>query len=136
MLKNSGFDFEKHKNTGIPLQLFSEYLITSGICFNQDIHWVTFHGAIDFGYVLKALIGQDLPPDETSFLEMLNIFFVNYYDIKEIKRDIEFLSGGLSKIAKELDIERIGTTHQSGSDSIVTSRVFFKLKGMLFKCWS
>ena len=66
----------------------------------------------------------------------MNSFFVNYYDIKEIKRDIEFLSGGLSKIAKELDIERIGTTHQSGSDSIVTSRVFFKLKNMIFKCWN
>ena len=41
----------------------------------------------------------------------MNNFFSNYYDIKEIKRDIDFLTGGLSKIAKELDVERIGTMH-------------------------
>jgi len=36
---------------------------------------------------------------------------VNYFDIKEIKRDIDHLYGGLNKVAKELAIDRIGTTH-------------------------
>ena len=91
--------------------MFGEYLITSGLCLNPNNHWITFHGGVDFGYLLRVLIGIDLPHTETLFLEMLNIYFYNYYDIKEMKRDIEILTGGLSKVAKELDVERIGTMH-------------------------
>lgn len=38
--------------------------MTSGLCINPDIHWITFHGGVDFGYMLKVLIGQELPSDE------------------------------------------------------------------------
>jgi CCR4-NOT transcription complex subunit 7/8 len=67
LLKRSGFDFEKHKAKGIPHGLFGEYLITSGLCLNPEVHWITFHGGVDFGYILKVLIGTDLPNDEQSF---------------------------------------------------------------------
>jgi CCR4-NOT transcription complex subunit 7/8 len=86
-------------------------MITSGVILNPNNHWITFHGGIDFGYILRAFVGCDLPTDEDSFFDMMNIYFYNYYDIKVIKKDIEYLSGGLSKIAKELDVERIGTLH-------------------------
>ena len=111
LLKRSGFDFDKHKSKGIPHSLFAEYLMTTGLCLNSNIHWVTFHGGVDFGYMLRVLIGKELPSDQDSFFELMNCYFQNYYDIKEIKRDIEYLTGGLSKVAKELDVERIGTMH-------------------------
>lgn len=57
LLKRSGFDFEKHKVKGIPHNLFGEYLITSGICLNPEVHWITFHGGVDFGYILKVILG-------------------------------------------------------------------------------
>ena len=100
------------------------------------MHWITFHGGVDFGYMLRAIMGQDLPSDEASFFEMMNVYFCNYYDIKEIKRDVDYLTGGLSKVAKELDVDRIGTMHQAGSDSLVTCRVFFKLKELFKKWWN
>lgn len=111
LLKRSGFDFDKHKTKGIPHEKFAEYLITSGVFLNPEVHWITFHGGVDFGYLLKVVLGTELPNDETNFFELMNIYFCNFYDIKEIKRDIDYLNGGLSKIAKELDIERIGTMH-------------------------
>ena len=111
LLKRSGFDFEKHKLKGIPQALFAEYLITSGMCVNPNLHWITFHGGVDFGYMLRTLLGHELPRDETSYFDNMQIYFCNFYDIKEIKRDIDYLCGGLSKIAKELDVERIGTMH-------------------------
>ncbi len=111
LLKRSGFDFDKHKSKGIPPQILGEYLMTSGICFNPSLHWITFHGGVDFGYMLKAIMGSDMPNEEASFFELMNQTFCNFYDIKEMKRDIDFLTGGLSKIAKELDIERVGTMH-------------------------
>jgi len=91
--------------------MFAEYLITSGVCLNPNIHWITFHGGVDFGYMLRVLLGHELPLDEATFFEYMNEYFYNYYDIKEIKRDFEYLTGGLSRIAKELDVERIGTMH-------------------------
>lgn len=111
LLKRSGFDFDKHKIKGIPHQIFAEYLMTSGICINPNLHWITFHGGADFGYMLRTMLGSQIPMDESSFFSLLGVYFCNYYDIKEIKRDIEYLTGGLSKIAKELDVERIGTMH-------------------------
>jgi hypothetical protein len=38
------------------------------------------------------------------------MYFFNYYDCKEIKREID-VQGGLVKLAKELDVDRIGTMH-------------------------
>ena len=103
--------------------------MTTGLCLNPEVHWITFHGGVDFGYLLKCLQGTSLPSDEASFFKVMDAFFCNYYDLKEIKRDISHLAlGGLSKLAKDLDIERIGTVHQAGSDSLVTCQVFFKLK--------
>lgn len=129
-------DFEKHKAKGIPQALFAEYLITSGICLNPNIYWVTFHGGIDFAYMLRVLLGHDLPDEENGFFELMNNYFCNYFDIKEVKREIEYLSGGLNKVAKELAVDRVGTMHQAGSDSIVTRGVYFKLKELYKKWWS
>lgn len=135
LLHRSGFDFDKHKSRGIPHDKLGEYLTTSGLCMNPNVNWITFHGGIDFGYILKMLMGGEMPLEEAGFFEMMNAYFCNYFDIKEIKRDMTYLTGGLSKIAKELDIDRIGTMHQAGSDSLVTSRVFFKLKDIYRKNW-
>ena len=86
---------------------------------------------MDFGYLMRVLSGADLPATETKFFELLSIYFVNFYDVKEMKRELLFLAGGLSKVAKELNVQRLGTMHQAGSDSIVTSGVFFTLQRLL-----
>lgn len=115
--------------------MFAEYIMTSGLCLNPEIKWVTFNGAVDFAYLLRSLLGSELPNDEISFLDHLDSFFGDYYDIKEMKREIEFLNGGLNKVSKELGIDRIGTTHQAGSDSLVTCGVFFSMVQTLGKFW-
>lgn len=83
----------------------------SGLCLNPELKWVTFNGAVDFAYLLRALLGSELPNTEASFLDHMDLYFGDFYDIKEMKREIEFLNGGLNKVAKELGIDRIGTTH-------------------------
>lgn len=44
----------------------------------------------------------------------------------------EPLKGGLNKLAEDLDIERVGPMHQAGSDSLLTSATFFKLRKVYF----
>lgn len=91
LLRTSGFNFEKHKTDGIPHNLLAEYLITSGLCMNRNNHWITFHGGVDFGYLLRQLMGQNLPTNQNEFSEALRVFFGSTYDCKELKREIDFL---------------------------------------------
>lgn len=137
LLKRSGFDFHVHRTRGIPHRIFAEHFMISGLCLNPSINWITFHGSVDFGYLLKSLIGYaPLPQDESAFFDLMKTYLVNYFDVKEIKRDFIHLnqSGGLAKLAKDLEVERIGTIHQAGSDSLITLQVFFKIKE-LHKKW-
>ena len=127
MLYNSGIDFSLMKNKGIPHSLFAEYLLISGLVLNEKITWICFNGSSDFAYLLKYLINDILPDEEKNFLEMVNLYFPNIYDIKYLINDNEAYKGGLNKLAKELQVERIGQIHQAGSDSQVTSEVFFRL---------
>ena len=127
MLFNSGIDFNLMKNKGIRHSLFAEYLITSGLVLNDKITWICFNGSSDFAYLLKYLLNEPLPKDEKDFIDLINLYFPNLYDIKYLVNDSEIYKGGLNKLAKELDVERSGEIHQAGSDSQVTSDVFFRL---------
>ena len=127
MLFNSGLDFNLMKNKGIPHSLFAEYLITSGLVLNEKITWICFNGSSDFAYLLKYLTNDFLPEDEKEFIDLINLYFPNIYDIKYLVNDNEIYKGGLNRLAKELDVERSGEIHQAGSDSQVTSDVFFRL---------
>ena len=127
MLYNSGIDFNLLKNKGIPHSLFAEYLLVSGLVLNEKITWICFNGSSDFAYLLKSLTNDALPEDEKEFIELKNMYFPNIYDVKYLVNDNEIYKGGLNKLAKELDVERSGEIHQAGSDSQVTSDVFFRL---------
>ena len=122
-----GIDFEKIKKEGIPHNVFAEYLITSGLVLNPEVNWITFHGAYDFAYLLKMVLNSPLPETEEEFLNELDVYFPNHYDIRILLQGNTKLQGGLNRIASLLDVERVGATHQAGSDAIVTNGVYFKL---------
>ena len=130
MLSNCGIDFIKLKNNGIPYNLFAEYFISSGLVLNEDITYITFNGFTDFAYLLKLCLNLNLPENEDEFINTLNLYFPNYYDIRIISNLIDNIKGGLNKISIQLGVLRYGEMHQAGSDSIVTGDVFFKIKFM------
>ena len=127
LLKQSGIDFEKLKNRGINHNLFAEYLTVSGLVLNHDIKWISFQGSYDFGYLLKLLLGTELPESEQDFMELLNLYFLNFYDIRMLVKGYQNMQGGLNRLAEQLNVQRLGMMHQAGSDSMITSDVFFKL---------
>ena len=129
MLKKCGIDFDKLKKKGIKHDKFAQYFMVSNLVLNPDVHLVSFQGSYDFGYLLKLLINKDLPQTEDEFIEELNTYFINYYDIRVIVKDNEnLLKKGLNRLAELLEVRREGQEHQAGSDSMVTIDVFFKLK--------
>jgi CCR4-NOT transcription complex subunit 7/8 len=123
----AGIDFKLFFERGIELDYFGEFFMTSGLVLNEKVKWVTFHGSYDFAYLLRVLSNQFLPDDEAPFNDLLGLYFPCFYDVRHMIRNATWLKGSLSRISNDLDIRRIGNTHQAGSDSLVTSKVFFKL---------
>lgn len=132
LLKQCGIDFKKNTEMGIEANRFGELLMSSGIVLNDNVHWVTFHSAYDFGYLLKLLTCKDLPDTQAGFFDLINMYFPMLYDIKHLMKFCNSLHGGLNKLAELLEVERIGICHQAGSDSLLTSCAFKKLKDNFF----
>jgi CCR4-NOT transcription complex subunit 7/8 len=112
------------------MEKFGEMLISSGLILNDDIKWISFHGAYDFAYLMKVITNQQLPDTESGFLESMETYFPNYYDVRYLVKNN--FRGGLSKLAQEFDIARIGSQHQAGSDSVLTAEIYFKIKSQNF----
>ncbi|KAG4192475.1 hypothetical protein ERO13_A07G161910v2 [Gossypium hirsutum] len=110
------------------IELLRQTLISSGIVLNDSVYWVTFHSGYDFGYLLKLLTCQNLPDTQVGFFNLINIYFPTLYDIKHLMKFCNSLHGGLNKLAELLEVERVGICHQAGSDSLLTSCTFRKLK--------
>ncbi|GJQ11786.1 hypothetical protein GpartN1_g3577.t1 [Galdieria partita] len=132
LLTRSGIDFDEHERHGIDVERFGELLISSGIVLNEDICWISFHSGYDFGYLLKILTCSEMPAEESEFFELLNTYFPRFYDMKYLMMASDRLYGGLNKLAEILEVERIGQMHQAGSDSLLTMKVFFKMKESIF----
>ncbi|MBA0789923.1 hypothetical protein Gohar_014602 [Gossypium harknessii] len=107
--------------------------MSSGIVLNDDVHWVTFHSGYDFGYLLKLLTCRSLPDTQTGFFKLIKMYFPIVYDIKHMMKFCNGLHGGLNKLAELLEVERVGVCHQAGSDSLLTSCTFRKLRDNFFK---
>lgn len=120
LLQNSGIKFDLLDNHGIDPIHFGELLISSGLVLLKNVHWITFHGLYDFGYLLKVLTNKPLPLKKTDFDKLLKMYFHNVYDIKYIKE----YNSSLEKLAERLSINRVGPSHQAGSDSLITLQVF------------
>lgn len=120
LLKHSGIDFRANEERGIDVQRFGELLMVSGVVLSNKVKWITFHSGYDFGYLLKLLTCSPLPAAEADFFHVLSIYFPHIYDMKYLMKFTDNLHGGLSKLAEQLDISRIGPQHQAGSDSLLT----------------
>jgi CCR4-NOT transcription complex subunit 7/8 len=74
-----------------------------------------------------------MPADEGQFFDLLRTYFPCIYDIKYLMKSCKNLKGGLQDIADDLQVTRIGPQHQAGSDSLLTSSTFFKMRQMFFE---
>ncbi|KAL8171613.1 hypothetical protein V2J09_023417 [Rumex salicifolius] len=116
LLTESGIDFSKNNEQGIDVRRFGELLMSSGVVLNDNVQWVTFHSGYDFGYLLKLLTCQNLPDTQIEFFKLIKAYFPTVYDIKHLMKFCNSLHGGLNKLAELLDVERVGVSHQAGSD--------------------
>eukprot|EP01053_Blabericola_migrator_P008105 Blabericola_migrator_1__8104@NODE_4173_length_1297_cov_214_820325_g2418_i1_p1_GENE_NODE_4173_length_1297_cov_214_820325_g2418_i1NODE_4173_length_1297_cov_214_820325_g2418_i1_p1_ORF_typecomplete_len332_score46_90CAF1/PF04857_20/1_6e46RNase_T/PF00929_24/0_02_NODE_4173_length_1297_cov_214_820325_g2418_i1621057 len=137
-LTQNGVDFSLCEKNGIHPQSFGALLIESGLIMSEDIRWVSFHGCYDFGYLLKIVTGSPLPHTSAEFRDKLADYFPCLYDIKYLlgfaPRDLvaDQSDWSLRSLCEHLQVNRVGQEHQAGSDSLATSRAFFKLVSRYF----
>lgn len=125
LLKASGIDFDRFARDGIDILKFGELMMMSGLILSDDVKWVSFHSGYDFGYLLKTLSCEELPSEESAFLEQLYLYFPCVFDIKFMMTAVDGMHGGLNGLADTLKVERLGPMHQAGSDSLLTAKSFF-----------
>jgi len=153
-LVSAGIDFAAMDRDGIDPNEFAALLIPSGLVCFENIHWISFHGGYDFGYLTKLLHCKPLPSDEIEFDQIMKLYFPSTYDVKhlmkhairlhnaglltpndpgaaEVLQKFEHKSG-LEHIAEALKVKRVGAAHQAGSDSLLTGRVFFQMREKIF----
>eukprot|EP01114_Cavostelium_apophysatum_P013345 TRINITY_DN3210_c0_g1_i2.p1 TRINITY_DN3210_c0_g1~~TRINITY_DN3210_c0_g1_i2.p1 ORF type:complete len:298 (+),score=56.89 TRINITY_DN3210_c0_g1_i2:148-1041(+) len=133
LLIRSGIEFSKNEEYGIDVADFGELLMSSGIVLNEEVKWISFHSGYDFGYLLKVLTCKPLPAEESEFFESVRTYFPCIYDIKFLMKSCKNLKGGLNDLADDLKVDRIGPQHQAGSDSLLTSHTFFKMRSLFFE---
>ncbi|XP_020102638.1 probable CCR4-associated factor 1 homolog 7 [Ananas comosus] len=134
LLRAAGIDFARNRAQGVSAARFAELLMTSGAVLNDSVTWITFHGSSDIAYLLKILKPLSMPETIRGFCILAKIFFPNLYDVKHLMKFCRGpLYGGLKKLAESLGVERIGISHQAGSDSLVTARCFRRLLDLHLK---
>lgn len=151
LLKKAGSDFEAHATRGIDLRAFGSLLVTSGLAYSDNVHWISFHSGYDFGYLAKVMWNQPLPKDEEGYRDIIRIFFPNIWDVKYLLRHAQSMirrgtlnvqattminnlgtRSGLQDLADELGCQRIGNQHQAASDAWLTGSVFWQMKNKFF----
>ncbi|GAA6000729.1 hypothetical protein JCM10207_004628 [Rhodosporidiobolus poonsookiae] len=133
LLTKSGINFKRHEEYGIEIEHFGELFISSGLVLLDEVQWLSFHSGYDFGYLLSIVSASPLPATETEFFELLKIWFPCIWDIKYMMKSCKTLKGGLQEVADDLGVPRIGAQHQAGSDSLLTSATWFKMRDKFFE---
>ncbi|KAL9253712.1 putative CCR4-associated factor 1 homolog 11 [Drosera capensis] len=133
LLKSQGVDFEKYREFGVDASLFGELLMGSALVCDDKFCWVTFHSRYDIGYVIRLLTGRKVPEELKDFMVLLEVFLPVVYDVKYLIKFCNSLYGGLDPVALRLGMERdVGKCHQAGADSLLTWRVFHRIRDTFF----
>ncbi|OIW18937.1 hypothetical protein TanjilG_25380 [Lupinus angustifolius] len=133
LLQRQGIDFASNATYGIHSAHFGRLMISSGLIYSYNVTWVTFHGSYYFGYLVKIITRSTLPTRLEEFLWFVEVMFNDrVYDVKHMMLSCPSLYGGLDQVARALNLDRVGRSHQAGSDSLLTWHAFQKIRDTCF----
>lgn len=106
MLQDAGIDFSALKQKGIEPLVLADYLTSSGLILNDEIRWITFHGAFDYAYLIKILTNSKLEGTYDQYETTVNTYFPCTLDTKIIAQDVDDIKGNsLQKLGNEFGVD-------------------------------
>jgi CCR4-NOT transcription complex subunit 7/8 len=97
--------------------------------------WVVFHGSSDFAYLLRLVVGEELPQTIDDFYKTMKTYFPNIYDLKYIIKDIPGLKDvGLAKLSYEIGVLSISFSAIVSAHSIRPARTVCSPSPATSKC--
>merc|ERR1719354_811124 len=132
-LVEHGVNFNRLKKEGCDQKLVVDGL--KCLLCDKSRKWLFFQGCKDMGYIIKVLTGQNLPQRVEDFLQLVEYYFPYFYDMKFIVTEHimlrEVSTVGLSSTLIHYQIPIPQVIHNSGSDALMTSDLYFFLKACL-----
>ena len=125
-------DFDALESYGIPCALLAEWLVNKfGRFYDRRVTWVVFQGDYDIAFLLNML-GNSMPDTVVEHLGRHTCCFPLLYDVRTLSRLIFGAdTRGLNWVASEINIQRTGDEHSSGSDALLTLECFLELRSRL-----
>ncbi len=124
LLKRSGINFTRNALEGMRYEAFAE-LFALYFTRNPRIVFITFHGSHDVAYLMRLAMRSKLSSSLAEFKRNVAALFPSLVDVKVLAEQAGVM-GGLESLATALGVERVGKSHNSGSDAHLTGECFFK----------
>ncbi|SCU77486.1 LANO_0A00496g1_1 [Lachancea nothofagi CBS 11611] len=85
LLKKSGVNFERHQNLGVTAFEFAQLVMDSGLV-SDDVTWVSYHAAYDFGFLVNMLMNNAMPNNKEDYVWWVHQFMPSFYDLNLINK--------------------------------------------------
>lgn len=85
LLKKSGINFERHQNHGVSAFDFAQLIMDSGL-ISDNVTWVSYHAAYDFGFLVNMLMNDAMPNNKEDYVWWVHQFMPNFYDLNLINK--------------------------------------------------
>ncbi|KAH7420955.1 hypothetical protein KP509_13G032200 [Ceratopteris richardii] len=120
------------QNNGLESRTLGRLLLKHHLVFNPRMHYVCYQGDYDFAYVHEAVTGdQQLPSSLAEYTYSKISMFGRIFDVRCAQLQNFHTSYGLQKFSDSLGVKRIsGTSHQAGSDSLLTASTYQAIKSL------
>lgn len=141
LFKKSGINFEKHQKNGVDSLEFAHLLIDSGLLLSDEITWLSYHAAYDFGFLINLLMNQLMPNNKEDYEWWIHMYMPNFYDLNLLNKFIQDVKKmnqqqksqqqsqqySLENLSDELGIPRFSIFTTTGGQSLLTLLTFIQL---------
>lgn len=128
ILRQSGFDFNKHETDGIEHSAFAELLLTSGLVLSDQITWVSFHSGYDLGFLVSMMQNRPVPSQLSEFSSLVGLYFPLVWDVKTLVKSFKMTDKNfLHDIAQDFGLFRGSPFCLAGADSRLAALCFFEV---------
>ncbi|AAS50890.2 ABR119Cp [Eremothecium gossypii ATCC 10895] len=136
LLKKSGVAFDKHQSIGVNAYDFAQLLVDSGLLLTDEVTWVSFHAAYDFGFLVNILTDASMPNNKEDYEFWVQKFLPSFYDLNVLSKAVHDLKGqrsipqpqhSLESLADELGIPRFPLFNTTGGQSLLALLAFVRL---------